>query len=140
MRGLPGGMGERDRAEVHQTTPPEENSSHRSPAPHVHAYYVSYGDDLYQAMSLAIRCTVSLFLPVLVSWYGVRRRSLSVSGGIVAAVVGAILTAASGCFCLALLAFFLTSSRLTKWKSAEKKRLEYDHKEGVYCVLVPPSV
>lgn len=44
--------------------------------------------------------------------------------------VGAILSAASACFCLALLSFFLTSSKLTKWKASEKKKLEHDHKEG----------
>lgn len=76
------------------------------------------------------RCLASISLSLLISWYGVRRKSLSLSGGVAAIAVGAILTAASGCFCCALLAFFLTSSRLTKWRSAEKKKLEHDHKEG----------
>ncbi len=79
------------------------------------------------------RCIASVSLALLLSWHGVRRKSLSLSGGVAAVAVGAILTAASGCFCFALLAFFITSSRLTKWRSAEKKKLEHDHKEGVWC-------
>ena len=81
------------------------------------------------------RCVASLGLPLLISWYGVRRRSLSLSGGLAAVAVGAVLTAASGCYCLSLLAFFLTSSKLTKWKAAEKKRIEHDHREGKWLYI-----
>ena len=76
------------------------------------------------------RSITAVSLALLLSWHGVRRRSLSPSGGVAAVAVGAILTLASGCFCCALLTFFFTSSRLTKWRSAEKKKLEFDHKEG----------
>ena len=55
---------------------------------------------------------------------------MNLSGGVAAIVVGAVLTAANGCFCLALLAFFFTSSKLTKWKGSEKRKLEHDFKEG----------
>ena len=85
---------------------------------------------LFHPAPSVARCVLSLGLALLVSWRGVRRKSLSLSGGVAAVVVGAVLTAASGCFSLALLTFFFTSSRLTKWRSAEKKKLEYDHKEG----------
>lgn len=76
------------------------------------------------------RCCASILLSLLLLVYALRKRSLSLSGALVAIVVGIVLTCASGCFCLALLAFFLTSSRLTKWKASQKKKLEYDHKEG----------
>lgn len=78
----------------------------------------------------AARFLASVFPSLLISWSGVRRRSLSFSGGLAAIVVGVVLTAASGCFCLALLGFFLTSSKLTKWRANEKKKIEHDHKEG----------
>ena len=65
------------------------------------------------------------------AWYGVRRRSLDHSGGIAAIVVGFVLTLASGCFCVSLLVFFFTSSRLTRWRGREKEKFEEDHEKGV---------
>lgn len=87
-------------------------------------------------MPSSSRLFASVALSLFISWYGVRRRSLSLSGGLAAIIVGVVLTAASGCFCLALLGFFLTSSRLTKWKASEKKRLEHDYKEGEAVVQI----
>ncbi len=81
--------------------------------------------------SLARTCS-SLALSALISWYGVRRKSLDISGGLAAVVVGSVLTAANGGFCVALLTFFFTSSKLTKWKATEKERFESDHKEGFH--------
>ena len=92
------------------------------------------------SMAVPVPSTLRLFasvaLSLFISWYGVRRRSLSLSGGLAAIIVGVVLTAASGSFCLALLSFFLTSSRLTKWKVGEKKKLEHDHKEGEAVVQI----
>lgn len=73
----------------------------------------------------------ALGLSVLISLYGWKKRSLNVSGAVAAVVVGFLLTAASACFCVSLLAFFFTSSRLTKWRSREKTKLEEDFKEGM---------
>jgi len=78
-----------------------------------------------------LRWTICLGLPPLVAWYGVRRRSLDHSGGMAAIVVGFVLTLASGCFCVSLLVFFFTSSRLTRWRGREKEKFEEDHKKGV---------
>jgi len=78
-----------------------------------------------------LRWTICLGLPPLVAWYGVRRRSLDHSGGMAAIVVGFVLTVASGCFCVSLLVFFFTSSRLTRWRGKEKEKFEEDHKKGV---------
>ena len=79
-----------------------------------------------------LQWTIRLGLPPpLVAWYGVRRRSLDHSGGMAAIVVGFILTLASGCFCVSLLVFFFTSSRLTRWRGREKEKFEEDHKKGV---------
>ena len=86
------------------------------------------------------RASTSIGLSLAIALYGLRRKSLSRSGALSAIVVGTVLTAASACFCMSLLAFFLTSSRLTKWKSAEKKKLEHDHKEGERSLGVFPAL
>lgn len=36
-------------------------------------------------------------------------------------------------FFSALLAFFLTSSRLTRWGGAQKKKIDAEYKEGATC-------
>lgn len=77
------------------------------------------------------RCLVSFFVSFLISLYGLKKRSLSLSGGLAAIIVGFVLTVANGCFCAALLAFFITSSRLTKWRGKEKQKIEDDYKEGI---------
>ena len=76
------------------------------------------------------RWTLSLLLPLLISGYGLKKRSLDSSGAAMAVVVGFLLTAASACFSVSLISFFITSSRLTKWKAAEKRKLEEGYKEG----------
>ena len=78
----------------------------------------------------AMRLTISLFLSLLISLHGLRKKSLDITGGVAAIFVGFILTTANGCFCAALLTFFLTSSRLTKWRAKEKRKIEEDYKEG----------
>ncbi len=84
---------------------------------------------------LLIRITISVLLSALLSLYGLRKGSLSLSGGVAAFAVGFIHTMSSGCFCAALLTFFLTSSRLTKWRGQEKRRIEADYKEGGYAII-----
>ena len=79
-----------------------------------------------------VRWTVSLLLPLLISGYGLKKQSLDPSGAALAVVVGSLLTAASACFSVSLIVFFITSSRLTKWKAAEKRKLEEAYKEGYF--------
>lgn len=47
-----------------------------------------------------------------------------------ALLVGFVLTMANYSFFSALLAFFVTSSRLTRWGAAKKKKIDADYKEG----------
>ena len=82
-----------------------------------------------------LRWTVCLGLPPLVAWYGVRRKSLDLSGGVAAILVGFVLTVGSACFCVSLLVFFFTSSRLTRWRGREKEKYEDEHREGVYVYV-----
>lgn len=86
------------------------------------------------------RWTLTLLLPLLISGYGLKKRSLDTSGAGLAVVVGFLLTAASGCFSASLIIFFLTSSRLTKWKAAEKKKLEDGYREGLSIYRLTPTV
>ena len=73
-------------------------------------------------------------LSTLISLYGLKKRSLSLSGAVAAVVVGLVLTAASARFCVSLLTFFFTSSRLTKWRAKDKRKLEEDFREGTLQV------
>lgn len=47
-----------------------------------------------------------------------------------ALLVGFVLTMANYSFFSSLLAFFITSSRLTRWGGAQKKKIDPDYKEG----------
>lgn len=87
-----------------------------------------------------VRWTLCLLLPALISLQGMRRNSLDFSGGMLAILVGFLLTAASACFCSSLLAFFITSSRLTKWRGKEKRKYEADYKEGPGSVVLACSL
>lgn len=69
-------------------------------------------------------------LPILLAWWGLRRRSLSFSGAVSGLVVGFLLTLGSYVFFMNLLVFFVSSSRATKFKSAKKRKLEDNFKEG----------
>ena len=95
------------------------------------------GENGERVSTSPLRWTVCLGLPPIVAWYGVRRKSLDISGGVAAILVGFVLTVGSGCFCVSLLVFFFTSSRLTRWRGREKEKWEEEHKEGTYeCVLI----
>jgi len=69
-------------------------------------------------------------VPVIVVTWGHGRKSLSTSGALLALVVGFTLTLAHYSFFLCLLAFFISSSKATKYKQEVKKEFEEDYKEG----------
>ncbi len=78
-----------------------------------------------------LRWLLVTFLPTALSFYGYCRRSLSLSGAISALLVGFSLTMANAGFFAALLVFFLTSSKATRYKQAQKKAMEgAAHREG----------
>lgn len=49
-------------------------------------------------------------------------------------LVGFALTMANMSFFAALLTFFITSSKLTKWKGDIKKQIDSDYKEGKWLL------
>ncbi len=76
--------------------------------------------------------------------YGWARKSLNGSGAVAAVLVGFITFYSGYVFGLVLISFFLSSSRITKVRSAEKKAFEDGHKEGgqrnyvqVFCNSAP---
>ena len=72
----------------------------------------------------------SVIISTGVVCWALKRKSLDVEGAAWAFVVGFVLTFANVTFCVALLTFFVTSSRLTKWRSRHKSKLDEDSGEG----------
>jgi len=59
-----------------------------------------------------------------------RHNSLDFSGGMLSIVIGFLLTITNAAFFLSMITFYMSSSKLTKWKSDEKRKIEVDFKEG----------
>ncbi|XP_028934699.1 transmembrane protein 19 isoform X1 [Ornithorhynchus anatinus] len=76
------------------------------------------------------RWLFSVVVPVLIVSNGFKKKSLDHGGALGGLVVGFILTIANLSFFTALLMFFLSSSKLTKWKGKTKKLIDSEYKEG----------
>ncbi|XP_077513993.1 transmembrane protein 19 [Amblyomma americanum] len=77
-----------------------------------------------------LRFFFSAFIPIFISSWGYKRKSLDLSGALCGVVVGFVLTLSSYLFLASLFAFFISSSQATKFRSEVKKKFEPDHKEG----------
>lgn len=93
----------------------------------LYSFYTS--QNVWEPIS-PLRLLLAIFLPALIARNGLRKKSLSKSGAEAGFLVGLILTLSSYCFMASLLVFFLTGSKLTKWRSGQKRKLEADFKEG----------
>lgn len=82
--------------------------------------------DLY----FLIRAGFALSSCALIVRRALMNKSLDVSGAVAAFVVGFVLTITNLCFFASLMVFFLSSSKLTKFRSEIKRELEEDFKEG----------
>lgn len=76
------------------------------------------------------RWLFSILVPLVLTARAMKRRSLDGSGALGALLVGFVLTMANYSFFSSLLAFFMTSSKLTRWGGAEKKKIDAEYKEG----------
>ncbi|XP_075967847.1 transmembrane protein 19 [Anarhichas minor] len=76
------------------------------------------------------RWLFSILVPLMLTIRASKRGSLSFSGAMGALLVGFVLTMANYSFFSALLAFFITSSKLTRWGGAQKRKLDAEYKEG----------
>ncbi|NP_001187622.1 transmembrane protein 19 [Ictalurus punctatus] len=76
------------------------------------------------------RWLFSVLVPLIITSRALKNKSLDFGGCLGALLVGFILTLANMSFLAALFAFFITSSKLTRWKGAVKKRIDSEYKEG----------
>ncbi|XP_054480774.1 transmembrane protein 19 [Anoplopoma fimbria] len=76
------------------------------------------------------RWLFSILVPLMLVVRALKRSSLSSSGALGALFVGFVLTMANYSFFASLLAFFITSSKLTRWGGAQKKKIDAEYKEG----------
>ncbi|XP_075220173.1 transmembrane protein 19 isoform X2 [Lycorma delicatula] len=79
------------------------------------------------------RWFAATLIPLLVATWGLKKKSLCMSGAVLGAIVGFILTLGSYLFFVCLLTFFVTSSRVTKFRSSMKNKLENDFKEAAFA-------
>ncbi|KAL7982597.1 hypothetical protein Chor_010195 [Crotalus horridus] len=76
------------------------------------------------------RWLFSILIPLIIASRGFKKKSLDHGGAIGGLIVGFILTVANYSFFTSMLMFFITSSKLTKWKGEVKKQIDSEYKEG----------
>ncbi|XP_059622977.1 transmembrane protein 19 [Phlebotomus argentipes] len=76
------------------------------------------------------RWLASVLIPIFFAVYGYRRKSVNASGAVLGFVIAVVLTVANYAFLGCLLVFFLSSSRATKFRAAQKAKIEEDFKGG----------
>ncbi|KAI5745396.1 hypothetical protein M8J76_010698 [Diaphorina citri] len=76
------------------------------------------------------RWFAATLIPIVIATWGLKRKSLTLSGALLGVVVGFVLTISSYAFLSCLMVFFVTSSRVTKFRSNIKRQIEEDFKEG----------
>lgn len=84
---------------------------------------------------LLIRAAFAVFSSLVIVRHGLKRKSLDLTGAVAAVVVGFILTLSNLCFFASCVTFFLTSSKLTRFKSDVKEKIEDDFKKGLYVFV-----
>lgn len=76
------------------------------------------------------RAAFAVFSCLVIVRNGLKKKSLDLTGAIAAVIVGFILTLSNLCFFASCITFFLTSSKLTRFKSDIKEKIEDDFKKG----------
>ena len=79
-----------------------------------------------------VRAAFAVFSCLVIVRRGLKKKSLDLSGAVASVVVGFILTLSNLCFFASCVTFFLTSSKLTRFKSDVKEKVEDDFKKGLY--------
>ncbi|XP_061109046.1 transmembrane protein 19 [Conger conger] len=77
-----------------------------------------------------LRWLFSILVPLCLASHGMKRKSLDHSGALAGMLVGFVLTMANTSFFSTLMTFFLTSSKLTKWRGEVKKKIDAEYKDG----------
>lgn len=81
------------------------------------------------------RAVFAVFSCLVIVQHGIKKKSLDVTGAIASVLVGFVLTLSNLCFFASCVTFFLTSSKLTRFKSNVKEKLEDDFKKGFYLEI-----
>ncbi|EFN79841.1 Transmembrane protein 19 [Harpegnathos saltator] len=76
------------------------------------------------------RWLTAVVIPFLCAFWGFRRKSVDISGALFGLFLGFILTLSNFAHLMAIMTFFITSSKATKFRSARKKKFEAEFKEG----------
>lgn len=69
-------------------------------------------------------------MPILLMSYGLKRKGVNYSGAALGLFIAIILSLANHAFLACLAAFFFSSSRVTKFRSHLKRKIEVDFKGG----------
>ena len=95
-------------------------------------YYVFetslYGDGILHSIhNLSfIRIVSAILIPLYIATSGLKKQSLDPSGAVLGVIVAFVLTISRWSFLWSLMAFFVTSSKATKYKQELKKKIEGD--------------
>ncbi|XP_003692221.1 transmembrane protein 19 isoform X1 [Apis florea] len=76
------------------------------------------------------RWLIAVLFPIFMAFWGWKKKSLNISGAISGLFVGFILTLTSFAHVACLFSFFITSTKATKFRSHEKKKLEAHFEEN----------
>ncbi|XP_006564459.1 transmembrane protein 19 isoform X2 [Apis mellifera] len=76
------------------------------------------------------RWLIAVLFPIFMAFWSWKRKSLNISGAISGLFVGFILTLTSFAHVACLFSFFVTSTKATKFRSHEKKKLEAHFEEN----------
>ena len=72
------------------------------------------------------RLLAAIIVPLYIATSGLKKKSLDASGAILGVIVAFVLTITRWSFLWSLLAFFVTSSKATRYKQEIKKKIEGD--------------
>lgn len=86
-------------------------------------------DNHYEIIS-PWRWLVSVVIPIIFAVWGLKRKSLDLTGSILGLAIGFILTLTNYAHLACLMTFFVSSSLATKFRSHKKRKIEADFKEG----------
>ncbi|XP_050470001.1 transmembrane protein 19 isoform X4 [Bombus huntii] len=94
-------------------------------------FYSDSGNHFKQNLVLSPwRWLTVVVFPIFMAFWGLRRKSVDISGAILGLFMGFVLTLTSFCHVACLFAFLVSSTKATKFCAKEKKKFESDFKEG----------
>lgn len=77
------------------------------------------------------RLSVTIFVPIWIAQHGLKKKSLSLSGALVGIIIASLTILCHWAFLFGLLGFYLTGSKVTKYKAEFKQKIEgLSYKEG----------